>query len=90
MPLNIKDPVTERLVREVTAMTGESKTGAVRQALRERKQRLLIARSGALRGDRMVELLEQRLWPNLTDDVRGRPLTRAEEDEILGYGPAGA
>ena len=90
MPLNIKDPVTERLVREVTAITGESKTGAVRQALRERKQRLLIARSGALRGDRMVELLEQRLWPNLTDDVRGRALTRGEEDEILGYGPAGA
>jgi antitoxin VapB len=90
MPLNIKDPVTERLVREVTAITGESKTGAVREALRERKQRLLIARSGALRGDRMVELLEQRLWPDLSDEVRGRPLTREEEDEILGYGPAGA
>ena len=28
MPLNIKDAETERLAREVAAMTGDSKTGA--------------------------------------------------------------
>ena len=90
MPLNIKDPVTERLVRKVAAMTGESKTGAVREALKERKERLLIARGGTLRGDRMVEFLEKRLWPRLPDGVRGKPLSREEEDAILGYGPQGA
>ncbi len=39
MPLNIKDPVTEQLAREVAAMTGESKTGAIRSAARERDRR---------------------------------------------------
>jgi antitoxin VapB len=35
MPLNIKDPETELLAREVAQLTGESKTGAIRTALRE-------------------------------------------------------
>ena len=35
MALNINDPETERLAAEAAAFTGDSKTGAVRQALRE-------------------------------------------------------
>ncbi len=65
MALNIKDPETERLAGEVAALAGESKTGAVRQALKERKQRLLFARRGLGRGDRMVAFLEEHLWPQL-------------------------
>ena len=38
--LNIKDPETERLASEVAALTGETKTRAVREALVERKHRL--------------------------------------------------
>jgi uncharacterized protein with PIN domain len=34
MALNIKDPETERLAAEVAALTGETKTGAVRHARR--------------------------------------------------------
>lgn len=34
MALNIKDPETERLAAEVAAITGQTKTGAVRYALR--------------------------------------------------------
>lgn len=49
MALNIKDPEAERLVSEIAALTGESKTGAVRQALTERKQRLLLAQGGMAR-----------------------------------------
>ncbi len=37
--LNIKDAETARLVRELTALTGENKTEAVRKALRERLER---------------------------------------------------
>lgn len=85
MPLNIKDPVTERLAREVSAMTGESKTGAIRQALAERKRRLELASGGLARGDRMVALLERDAWPRLPEGVRGRPLTRAQEEAILGF-----
>src|SRR2546422_564477 len=40
MALNIKDPETERLASEVSSMTGESKTRAIRKALEERKERL--------------------------------------------------
>jgi len=90
MPLNIKDPETERLAREIAALTGESKTRAVRQALSERKQRLLLARSGHGRGDRMVVVLERRLWPRLPDGVRGSTLSKEDEESILGYGPVGA
>lgn len=38
--LNIKDEETDRLAREVAALTGETLTMAVRIALQERKERL--------------------------------------------------
>jgi antitoxin VapB len=88
MALNIKDPQTEALAREVAALTGETKTGAVRQALRERKERLLLGRGGG-RGERIVALLEQQVWPHLPASVRGKPLSKKEEEQILGFGPDG-
>jgi antitoxin VapB len=45
MALNIKDAETEKLAGEVAEMSGDTKTGAVREALRERKQRLADERS---------------------------------------------
>jgi len=86
--LNIKDPETERLAAEVAAITGESKTGAVRQALRERKQRLELARGGKSRSERIREVLEP-WWATLPPGVLGRPVTKEEREEILGYGPEG-
>jgi antitoxin VapB len=90
MPLNIKDRETERLASEVAALAGETKTGAIRQALRERKERLTLAQGGTTRTERLLEWLERDVWPNLPPDVRGKRLSREEEDEILGYGPHGA
>jgi antitoxin VapB len=89
MALNIKDPETEQLAAEVAGLAGESKTAAIRQALRERRQRLLLAQSGRGRGDRMVDVLEVRLWPRLPAGVRGAPVSKAEREAILGYGPEG-
>lgn len=40
MSLNIKDPETHRLVRELAERTGESMTAAVREAVRERLDRV--------------------------------------------------
>jgi hypothetical protein len=34
-------------------------------------------------------LLEKKVWPTLPEGERGRRLTRAEEDDILGFGPSG-
>ena len=89
MALNIKDAETERLAGEVAALTGESKTAAIRQALRERKQRLLLAQSGRARGERMIDVLQRRFWPGLPTGVRGSTLTTSETESILGFGPEG-
>lgn len=39
MALNIEDTETEKLAAEVAEMTGDTKTGAVREALREKMRR---------------------------------------------------
>ena len=89
MALNIKDPETEQLAADVASLAGQSKTAAIRQALRERRYRLLLAQGGRARGDRMVDVLEARLWPKLPEGVRSAPVTRSEREAILGYGPEG-
>ena len=40
MGLNIKNPALEAEIRELAALTGESLTGAIAKAVRERRQRL--------------------------------------------------
>jgi antitoxin VapB len=89
MALNIKDAETERLAREVADLTGESKTGAIRQALRERKERLILSRGRSNRAQRLQAWLEDEVWPKLPPGVRGKPLTKDEEADLLGYGPDG-
>ena len=90
MPLNIKNHEVERLVAEVAELTGESKTEAVRQALRERRARLAFREIAESRAARIRRLLEEEIWPALPDEAVGKPLSREEEEEILGYGEAGA
>lgn len=89
MGLNIKDPETEQLAGEIARLTGESKTGAIRTALRERKSRLELAGVSGDRTAAVRALLETEIWPSLPEDVRGRAPSQAEQDEILGYGEYG-
>ena len=91
MALNIKDKEAEELAAEVASMTGESKTGAVRQALRERRDRL-ARRSGRrkLDSDGLLLFLETEIWPQIPDELLDRePMTKEEVEEILGIGPEG-
>jgi antitoxin VapB len=88
MPLNIKNGEVERLAAEVARLTGESKTEAIRRALDERRRRLK-GLSAEHRRARVMRFLETKVWPTLPVAERGRRLTRAEEDDVLGYGPAG-
>jgi antitoxin VapB len=90
MALNIKDPETERLAGEVAGLAGESKTAAIRVALRERKARLLLAGGSASRGARAMALLEGHVWPSLPPGIRGTTITKEEEEAILGFGDQGA
>ena len=89
MPLNIKNLEVERLVDEIAAMTGESKTEAVRRALEERRQRLAFRVSSENRAERLQRFLERELWPRVPKEELGRRLSRAQEDAILGYGEEG-
>lgn len=89
MALNIKNPEVERLAAEVARLAKETKTEAIRRALLDRKQRLVLHRGGKSKSDRLLKWLQTEVWPKIPDDVRGRPLTKQEKEEILGYGPDG-
>lgn len=89
MPLNIKNAEVEALVDEVARLARESKTEAVRRALLERRERLVLRVSGQSRAARLQRFLASEVWPLVPPDERGRRLSRAEEDELLGYGPEG-
>lgn len=88
MALNIKNPEVERLAADLAALTGESKTEAIRKALEERKGRLSLGVVGSRR-EHLWRFLEEEIWADLPDDVRGKEISQAEQDEILGYGPDG-
>jgi antitoxin VapB len=92
MALNIKDTETEKLAAEVAEMTGDSKTGAVREALREKRDRVRIesghGEEKPYRG--MRQWLETEIWPQIPEELKGRPpMTKEEVEEILGIGPEG-
>lgn len=89
MALNIKDPETERLAAEVAAITGQTKTGAVRYALRmalEAQRRPSVSQ----REEQLTRFLEEEIWPLMPADELGRPVTKAEREQILGFGEYGA
>lgn len=87
MPLNIKDPATEALAAEVAELAGQNKTQAIRVALEERKGRLQLERGTGRRRRNLRRVLETEVWPLVPDEARGKPLTKDEEEEILGIGP---
>jgi len=77
MALNIRNAEVERLAERIAELTGESKTAAVAQALRERLERLQRVRSGRRLADEL-------------DDIACRyaalpVLDTRTDNEILGY-----
>ncbi len=81
MPLNIKNQEAEVLVRQIVKETGESKTKAVIQALKERLERL--------NGSRKGPDLERSLLA-IADRCSQLPdLDKRDPDEILGYNERG-
>ena len=81
MPLSLKDPEADRLAREVARRTGETLTGAIVVALRERLARLKgQPRRRALRDELREIAVRCAALPTL--DHRA-------EDDILGYDERG-
>jgi antitoxin VapB len=88
MDLNLTNAEVQRLAAEVARLTGESKTEAIRRALDERRLRLKAVSTDSRRS-RVLRFLESRVWSSLPRSQRGRRLSQAEEDRIIGYGPGG-
>lgn len=77
MPLNIRNEETEELANALAKLTGETKTEAVTQALRERLQRVRRTRSKR----RLADELDEIALHCATLPVRDR----RSADEIIGY-----
>lgn len=88
MALNLKNHEVELLAAEVARMAGESKTEAIRQSLLERKAKLLSISNPQSRSERAEGILRA-FRASLPKPLSKVPLTRDEEDEILGFGPDG-
>ncbi|MGE5155356.1 MAG: type II toxin-antitoxin system VapB family antitoxin [Bdellovibrio bacteriovorus] len=77
MALNIRNAEAERLAERIANLTGETKTGAVTQALRERLERLERARGPRRLADELDEIALR---------TAGLPvLDPRSPDEIMGY-----
>ena len=90
MAVNIKNERVERLLNEVAALAGETKMEAIRRALEERRDRLARSSGQFHPADCLRRLLEREIWPAIPAGVRGTRLSKAEEEQIHGYGPDGA
>jgi antitoxin VapB len=86
--LNIKDPETEHLAAELAVMTGKTKTGAVRYALRQALESLSRP-TVRQREERLTRFLQEEIWPLIPPDQLGKPLSKAEREQILGFGDDG-
>ena len=83
MALNLKNPEVDVLAAEVAVLADESKTEAVHEALLE-----LAVYVPQKRSERAASILRE-FRATLSDAVRGKRLSREEEDDILGFGPGG-
>ena len=77
MPLNIKDPETEKSVRELAALTGETVTAAIHRAAEERLQRVRRKHPGRDLAEEILEI--GRRCAALPD------LDRRTAEEIIDY-----
>lgn len=89
MALNIKNTEVERLATEISHMTRESKTEAIRRALQERKSRLAARLGNQDRLSRVMQYLEREVWPKIPAEFRGKKMSKREREAILGIGPSG-
>ena len=77
MALNIRNQETEKLAEAIAAMTGETKTQAVTEALKERLETLKRRRQRRSVADRLDEIAKHCAALPVLD--------KRSPDEILGY-----
>jgi antitoxin VapB len=79
--LNIKNPETHRLARELADLTGETMTGAITRALEERLERERRRRGREGISKRLLEIGRRAASRGIQDP--------RSADEIVGYDDAG-
>jgi antitoxin VapB len=89
MALNIRNPEVERLAAEAAELARESRTEAIRKALEDRVARLRMCHRRPGRDQRIDEALA-RFRADFSHGDFGRSMSKAQEEEILGFGPDGA
>jgi antitoxin VapB len=72
MALNIKNVQVESLAAEVSELTGETKTEAIRRALEERKNRLSFQVVHENRAEELRSFLEREVWSVIRARSAGR------------------
>jgi len=77
MPLNIRNEQADQLASALAKLTGETKTEAVIQALRERLDRVLRERTKRRLADQLDEIARHCSTLRVRD--------RRSADEIIGY-----
>jgi antitoxin VapB len=81
MPISIKSIEAERMAREIASKTGESITGAIQQALKERLERLKQQRRSEIMTNQLEEIVKR---------VQQLPILDARTpEEIIGYDEQG-
>jgi hypothetical protein len=85
MSLNLKDEETVALISELAKRLGKTKTGLVRELARNRLDELdrMSAEDADSREADVTAWLEREIWPHTR---HLSPLTKKQEEELLGYG----
>lgn len=89
MTLTIENADVVRLAAEVSAITGESTTEAIRVALEERRSSLTSGIDHEARVAELRRFVDEEIWSLVPEQERGRPHDSARDDALVGYGPDG-
>ena len=89
MGLNIKNAEVERLAAEAAKKFGETKTEAIRVALRQRLALPPPEFDVDKRRRDAMRVLEAQIWPKVPPDMLGKRISKKEWEELLGFGPDG-
>ena len=88
MTLHINDARIERLVEEIASLSGESPTHVIRHAL-VRRLRKLRQLDPEAEHRRIMRFLEREIWSRIPADQLGRPPSKSEREDLLGFGEGG-
>lgn len=88
MTFNIKNQEVVALINELATLTGESKTETIKKALQERKAKLSL-QIVQPKEERLLRFLEHDVWSQIPQELLGKTISQAEQDDLLGFGPQG-